>query len=328
MKVIVTGATGFLGQHLLHELRSTYHNCKIIALGRNKKIGESLEQQHTHFKAVDISNLSATKQAFEAADVVFHCASLSSPWGNWRDFYQANVVGTQNIIDSAAYTNITKIVYVSTTSVYFDYTDKLNIKESDPLPSTFSNHYAHSKRLAELTLLERENTDIDCVILRPRGIIGEGDQAIMPRILRIAKTGKFPLFNRGEALIDLSYVKNVAHALILAANSPQSNNQIFNISNQEPMPVKILLNKVFTQLGLKVKFKSLNYHLVKSIAQILETLAKITTNKEPIITAYGIGLLSKSQTLNLDKAVKHLSFKTLYTLDQGIARYAKSLNSK
>lgn len=333
MKAIVTGATGFLGQHLLTSLSQNNWHC--IALGRDKRKGHSLANANVTFIPVDISDPAQTKSAFAEADVVFHCASLSSPWGSWREFYQANVIGTQNVLSASRHYKIPRLIYVSTTSIYFDYRSRLNIHESDPLPVKFVNHYAHTKHLAEQVLLQRSNagsktvsdsgsdSDLECIIIRPRGIIGEGDQAIMPRILRVAKRGRFPLFNQGHALIDLSYVKNVAKALCLAAGTDNLNNQCFNISNDQPMQIRQLLSTVFDALNLKVKFKSVPYQLVKLIAHLLETTARLTNGKEPPITAYGIGLLANSQTLNIDKAKSKLAYKPDYTIEEGISRYAE-----
>jgi nucleoside-diphosphate-sugar epimerase len=320
MKAIVTGATGFLGQHLIERLQA--ERSEVIALGRNKIIGKQLHQGSTRFKATDITNLEQLNQSMETADVIFHCASLSSPWGSWQQFETNNVAGTSNILQCAEKNRIPKIVYVSTTSVYFDYTDKFNIHESDPLPKNFVNHYARSKYLAERVLLDREQQDIECIVIRPRGIIGEGDQAIMPRILRVAEKGVFPVFNRGEALIDLSYVKNVVDGLLLAADTSGINNEIFNLSNNEPRKIKTVLESVFDYLNVSVRFKPLPYPLVKSLAATLETLARLTTGKEPLVTRYGVGLLAKSQTLNIDKSKQLLGYKPQTRLEEGIRRYA------
>ena len=125
MKAIITGATSGLGRNLVNYLQS--YNYEIIALGRNQEILNNLSVKA---KKVDLSILRETIDVFEKADVVFHCAALSSPWGSYNDFYNSNVVATENIVEMMNLYNIPKIVHVSTPSIYFDYKDQLNIKET------------------------------------------------------------------------------------------------------------------------------------------------------------------------------------------------------
>ena len=318
MKAIVTGATGFLGKHLVSLLEEkNYH---IIALGRDRDKGILLTSALTTFKVADNTNKHELDAAFEQADIVFHCAALSSAWGHTEDFERANVHATRNVLACCEKWSIKRLVYVSSTSVYFDYQNKTNILEDQCLPNHFVNDYARTKFEGEALLLaERENTEV--VIIRPRGIIGEGDTAIMPRILRIANKGFFPLINQGEAVVDLTYVKNVAHALVLAGETAGIDGKSFNISNLEPLTVKALLQKVFKQRQQTCRLVHVNYQFIYHIAKVTEFIAKHLSLGEPSITCYGVGLLATTQTLNVEAAKKNLGYQPLYTLDYGIEQY-------
>ncbi|VAW68836.1 UDP-glucose 4-epimerase [hydrothermal vent metagenome] len=324
MKAIVTGATGFLGGHLVDKLLAD--GWEVIALGRNISKGQILQQAGAHFKAVDLTDGDKLQKAFEPADVVFHCAALSSAWGEYSDFYRMNVEATRHVLNSAQKHKIAKLVHVSSTSVYFNFSDHCNIRESEVLSSHFANAYAKTKYLSEQILLNERNGNTEVVIIRPRGIIGEGDTSIMPRIMRIAKRGWFPLLKQGRALVDITYVKNAVNALLLAARAENVNGECINISNQQALSVAELLHKIFSQQKFTVRLVPVSYRALDGMALVMEFFHRLFRLSEPVITRYGLGLLRYSQTLNADKARDLLGYEPEYDLDEAIQRYMKWKN--
>jgi nucleoside-diphosphate-sugar epimerase len=318
MKAIVTGATGFLGGHLVSLLEDSGH--QVVALGRDRQKGLTLASASVRFKQADITNPDELQRQFEAADVVFHCAARSSTWGAYDDFYRDNVSGTANVLRCCESLGIARLVHVSSTSVYFNFEHRLNLTESQSLTSGFANHYAKTKYLAEQLLLQ-EQSRTEVVIIRPRGIVGEGDVSIMPRILRIANRGFFPLINGGQAIVDLTYVKNVAQALLLAAEKPGLNKAIFNISNLEPLTVRELLNRVLERRQRRLWMVPVPYALIAGLSHIFEAVARTLDLEEPILTHYGVGLLARSQTLNVEAACEQLGYRPRYSLDHAIEQY-------
>ncbi|NEU36075.1 NAD(P)-dependent oxidoreductase, partial [bacterium LRH843] len=81
-------------------------------------------------KSVDLCSQEQLESVYENVDVVFHCAALSSAWGTFNDFYNSNVLATKNVMACANKHTTKKIVYVSSSSIYFNYKNKLNIIES------------------------------------------------------------------------------------------------------------------------------------------------------------------------------------------------------
>ncbi|HED36614.1 MAG TPA: NAD(P)-dependent oxidoreductase [Gammaproteobacteria bacterium] len=321
MKAIVTGATGFVGQHLVKKLAS--EGWDVLALGRKLDTGNQLVCKTVKFKAVDIVDYVALNNSFESANVVFHVAALSSVWGEFTDFQRANVDGTENILRCCENYAVKRFIYVSSSSVYFDFKDRLNISEAHKLPDKFVNAYAKSKYLGEQMAMSYLEKGIESVVIRPRGIIGEGDQSIMPRIIRLAEKGVFPLMKSGNTLVDITYVGNVVEALMKCATSENIAGEYFNISNNQPMQVKQLLDRVFQALEMQVRYRKVSHRVVDAIALCLETFAKISNGGEPLITRYSAGLLACSQTLDISHARKLLAYDPVYTLEEGIDRYVQ-----
>lgn len=252
MRVLVTGATGCLGRNLTERLLK--EGWIVSATGRNKKVGLELQKQGAIFFNTNLEDEQAIVSLCENQDVVFHCGALSSPWGKYDDFYKANVTGTINIIKGCLQNKkLKRLVYISSPSIYFDHTEKFNVHESEVLPDKNINHYINTKKIAENKIDEAFKLhQLPVITLRPRAIIGPYDTTILPRIIRASKSGYVPLINHGKALVDITYVDNVIEAMILSTQSNKNTlGKKYNITNDEPMVLKDILEYSFQQLGIK-----------------------------------------------------------------------------
>lgn len=319
MKYLVTGATGGLGRNLVERLCNDGH--QVVALGRNMDVGAALTRIGADFHAIDLLDAHALAQIMTGAEAVFHCAALSSPWGQYKDFYTANVIVTDTIISAMTRAGISTLVHVSTPSLYFDFHDRLDIRENDPLPQKFANHYAATKKLAEDCVTRAvARGNIKAAIIRPRAIIGPYDRNILPRLMRMAKHGWLPLINGGQALVDVTYVDNIVDAMLLAAKSPAG---IYNITNGEPILLRDLVTATFTALHTKVVYKNIPYAVARPIASGMEIICRcLPSIPEPPLTRYSAGAFTFSQTLNIDAAKNHLGYYARVPLASGIQKAA------
>lgn len=320
--ILITGGTGFLGRHLISFY--TKSNWNVIFTGRNGSLGRALESETgAKFVAVDLSKPFASEMLNDfgwTIDCIIHSASLSSPWGKYEDFYKNNVIATKNVIGFAIKNQVPRFVHVSTPSIYFEGKDSLDITEKE-VPNKFINHYATTKKIAEDFVLSKSD-EIEVIGIRPRGIFGEFDTSIIPRIIKIADKGFVPTVNNGNAVIDVTYVGNVVHALNLCVVADvKSLGRMYNVTNDSPKPIKHILKMLFEELDRKVKYRNFSYPLLKSIASILECIGSISGN-EPLLTRYGVGLLGKSQTLDISLAKEKLGYSPIYSLEEGIKNYA------
>ena len=216
--------------------------------------------------------------------------------------------------------NIPKLVHVSTPSIYFDFTNQRNVNESYK-PKKFVNAYAQTKYEAELLVLA---SSLNVSIIRPRGIFGEYDTVLIPRLEKIAQKGFLPLVKNRDVLVDITYVGNVVHAMHICATKALPAKSIFNITNDEPLPISKIFSMVMKSLGKEVKYKSISYTILFNLARVLEFIAKISSGKEPMITKCGVGLIAHDQTLDLSNAKEVLGYESQFTMEEGLERYAKS----
>lgn len=317
-RVLITGATGFLGGYVVDEFYQNGYS--IIATGRNAEKLQKLKKQRVATWQGDLSDLAGlTKKV----DVVVHVAARSTVWGAWHHFYNDNVVGTQHVIEFCHQNNVQRLVFISSPSIYSGRGDRLRIKEKNFDGNNRLNNYIRSKIEAEICVMHAQDSGLDTVILRPRGLIGVGDTSIVPRLLNANDTFGIPLFQDGKNLIDLTCVENVALATRLAAESPQAVGNVYNITNDESKKLETILNALFTHIQVKPRYKRRNITVFYGLAAIIEAVYKLLRiAEEPPLTRYTVCTLGYSQTLDITKAKQDLGYRPVVSVMEGIERYA------
>ena len=319
--VLVTGATGFLGKYLIEELLN--NDYEVVAQGRKENVLSDIKEKY-NVKILKCS-LDEIKNVKLKVDYVIHAAALSTVWGKWEDFYNSNVIGTENVIDFCKKNNVKRLVYVSSPSIYSAKYDRLNIKEDDFDKNNQLNFYIKSKILAENLINSIEDDKLEKVIIRPRGLFGIGDTSIIPRLINANRKIGIPLFNDGKNIVDITCVENVALALRLAIESENAVGRTYNITNGEPREFKNILEELFEQINEPPKYLKINLNLMYGVSSIIEFIYKLFhIYKEPMITKYNICTLGYSQTLNIEKAKKDLNYIPKMTLSEGIKKYAEN----
>jgi len=315
MRILVSGAAGFIGSHVVRRLAAAHHT--VIAIGRQSK-GSSQGEHRVADLATDFLD-----PLLEGCDAIVHCAARAAPWGERTLFWRDNVLATERLLDAARRAGtVRRFVQISTPSIYFRYQNGENIAEAFMPPKRWPTYYAETKWVAECRV--REAPMLGPIILRPRAVFGPGDRAIVPRILAAVQRGVLILPNGGKALIDITCVDNVAsaveHALIA---DRECEGRAFNITNGEPLQVRDILTRLFSALKISVRFRSIPISLALMAARASEAMAKLRVGRpEPRLTTYGVGLLGYTQTLSLEAARIGLNYSPMVTINQGLERYA------
>ena len=323
MRALVTGATGFLGGALARSLHAS--GWQVRALGRNAALGAKLRAEGMEFIAAPLEDGSQIAASCKGAHVVFHCAALSSPWGRDSAFVAANVTGTRNVIAGCEEHRVTRLVHVSTPSLYFDFRDRLDLTEASPLAARPVNAYARTKLIAEQCVDAAVARGLDAVTLRPRAIFGPGDTTLFPRLLRVARRGKFPLIGDGDPLMDVTHIGNIVDALIAAATAPHIAGKKYNITNGEPWARSELLRELFTQTGHVFTPRAVPIRAALAVATLMEWASRIFTASrwEPPLTRYSAAVLAFSQTFDLTAARRDLGYAPAVGVREGIRQFAE-----
>jgi nucleoside-diphosphate-sugar epimerase len=309
-RTLVTGATGFLGNAVVAALQAA--GVDVVGTGRNPQKCAALG-----YVPIDLSASPSTWPKLGHIDQIVHCAALSAPFGRYVDFVHGNVTATQNMVQFAEDQGVKRFVHVSTSSVYFAPRDQLNVTEDSPLPHPVNN-YAATKRQSEKIVLGKPA--IGPIVLRPRGIYGAGDTALLPRLLRVAAKQPLPIFRNGAAAIDLTHVDDVVASILAALKNPQAGG-IFNISGGEVLRVQHIVNAASQKAGIAATWRKRPLWLAMGLGTVLENVARIDPQRrEPLVTRYALGLFAYKQGLSIDKARTELDWSPQVSFADGLER--------
>ena len=322
-KIVITGGAGFLGGRLAKHFAQLFPEKNVVATSRRNSRSEELESSGCTFIAGDLCNQNFCNELTKDAEIVVHCAALSSPWGAYEEFYSSNYIATRNLLNSSKENAVKKFVFISTPSIYFNFSDRFGVKESDALPKKMVNNYAKTKLMAEEMVLSFNGKGIETIALRPRAIIGAEDTVIFPRVLEAHKQGKLKIVGKGNNICDLTCVRNVIEAVLCAINAqPNAYGQAYNITDGEPVDFWQTLNYALKKMNLLPPSKKIPKSLAMFVAGIVEFKSKLLKEKnEPALTKYGVGILSDNFTLDISKAIEMLNYKpVMHTMD-GVNEY-------
>jgi 2-alkyl-3-oxoalkanoate reductase len=211
-----------------------------------------------------------------------------------------------------------KLVYISSSSVYYKNEHQFGITEQTPLPEKSINFYAATKRKAEELVKEYSGR---WLILRPRAVFGPEDTVLFPRILRAAKAGRLPLLKSkdGPVLGDLIYIETLCDYIAKASLSPTITGE-FNLTNNQPVVMLEFLLDIFKQLGLPEPKRTVPVERAMMFARVLEGIYTFLPGREPPITRFGVSVFAYSKTFDISKTLKTLS-EPKVSLEEGKQRF-------
>lgn len=307
--VLVTGATGFLGGAVARRLFAA--GWRVLATGRQAGAGAALVAEGIAFTACDLAEAPDLLAKLVAGCThVVHGAALSSPWGRQGDFQKANVVATRNVIAACQAAGVERLVAISSPSVSFVYGAQQNIGEDAPWVDPPANHYIGTKRLAERAVL---TAGLPCVVLRPKALFGPGDTTLIPRVLKVAARGRFPLFGP-DCLLDLTWIGDAVDAVLLALQADaRCDGRVYHITSGAPLSRQRVLETLFAACGLEVRLRPMPLSLALALGSALEGISRLATmgRWEPPLTRYSVGALAYGQTLDISAARRDLGYAPL-----------------
>ena len=282
---LVTGGAGFIGSHIATALVERGDKVRIfdnLCTGDTKNfahIADSVE-----FIEGDLTDADAVGRAVKGVECIFHQAALASVPRSVEfplDTNAACVTGTVNLLDQARQADVRRVVYAASSSAYGD--QPTSSKRETDLPAPISP-YGAAKLAAEIYLQAFTATyGIETVALRyfnvfgPRQDPNSAYSAVIPLFITAILSGKQPtIFGNGQQSRDFTYVANVVHGNLLAADAPDASGKVINMANGRSISLLEMLATLNEQLGTNVEA---NFEPART-GDILESLADITLARE------------------------------------------------
>lgn len=282
MKALVTGANGFLGSHLAEELfrRGFAVRCLVR---RPRGLGW-IETLDVELVRGDCRDKAALGPAVEGVDYVFHLAGVISAL-SWEDYFQTNVVGTRNLLETCLERNpgLKRFIQVSSISAAGPSEKGRPLTEDDPNRPV--SDYGRSKLASEEAVREFGGK-LPFVIIRPPNIIGPRQKELLEAIRLLRKRIK-PVIGTGEPQTSLCYVRDVVEALILASWKPEADGRTYFLADPRPYAWTEITAAIQQALGLGHAFLKVPYPAQLLAASVSEAAARLT-GRPPRLTRMSV----------------------------------------
>ena len=315
---LVTGAGGFLGSALSRFLLS--QGLKVRGFARGSY--PHLEEEGIEMIQGDLKDLDCVLKSVEGCQAVFHVAALAGAWGPYEQYYNTNVIGTQNIIDACLHHSVSKLIFTSSPSVVHHGTDLEGADESIEYPSSFSAYYPQTKAEAEQRVLQANNNQLSTVALRPHLIWGPGDQHLIPRILDRADRGRLRHLAPNKK-VDSIYIDDAVCAHWCAYKELSSTamcaGKAYFISQGEPWTIKELMNGILKACNRPPVHRTLHPKIAYWIGFLFEGIYRLLKiRKEPLMTRFIAEQLSTAHWYNIEAARQDLKFDPQRSIQEAL----------
>jgi len=214
VRAFVTGATGFLGGRVVPRLRQ--RGDEVVALVRDPSRATGLDAELVRG---DLSDRARLAEQVRGADAVFHLAALYKvgiPKSERAAMFEANVRGTENVLDAAVDAGVARIVYVSTVNAFGNTRGRIVDETYERAGDDFVSAYDETKYRAHLAAKERIARGAPIVIVQPGAIYGPGDHSELGWQLELARTGKLKLLALAGVGVNAVHVDDAAVGILLA----------------------------------------------------------------------------------------------------------------
>lgn len=326
MRALVTGGTGFLGGAIASRLIKEGWTVRSLARGE----APGLRALGVDVVRADLSDAKAVKAACSGCEVVFHAAAKVGLWGTFKDFYQANVTGTKNVLAACQDTGVGKLVFTGSPSVVFEGQDVEGGDESMPYAKRFDSYYSRTKALSEEMVLTARTGTLATVSLRPHLIWGPGTNHIVSQILDRARSGKLKRIGEFNKKVDTTYIDDAVEAHWLAAERLRPGGRIdgkaYFISQGDPRPLWDIIDKILAAGGLPPVTAKVSARKARLGAAVVEGVYRLLRIKaEPPVTTFMVKQLSTAHWFDIGAAQRDLDYKPSVTIEEGMERLKRWL---
>ena len=318
MKVLITGATGFIGGNLVDE--NLRRGNEIRALVLENDPGEKiLREKGVEIVIGDISVYSDVEKACEGVDKIFHCAGIVTDFAPYQLYVDVNITGMENICKAGAKNNVKRLVYMSTNDVFGPIEDVV-IDETFPLKK-WGEPYPDTKIEAEkIAWKYYKEQNLPVTMVYACWVFGVGDKTFVPLVAdSIVK--KDLIFWRKDVHVWPNYIENLVDLLMLISEDERAIGNGYLVHDGEMVTFQEFCRQIAEALDVPPIKTHIPYFLAKIAGWILEKWWRITKKKtRPLLTTYTVTNLGSRLNFSIEKAERELGWKPKVPFKVGMER--------
>jgi len=314
VRVLVTGATGFTGNHLARHLHAAGH--EVRALAREPEKARTLGVGISVVRG-DLLDRDSLKAACRDIDVVYNIAALYRQAGLPKETYRdVNARGVGWLIEESAACGVRRVVHCSTVGVHGD-VERPPAGEDAPLRP--GDVYQWTKLEGESVARQTaSHTGVELVIARPSGIYGPGDRRLL-KLFRGVARGRFLMLGKGDIFYHLTYIDDLCEGFRLCGDVPAAAGRTYILAGGEVTTLKELVARIARIAGVQPPKRSLPVWPVWVAGAICEA-ACAPLKIEPPLYRRRVDFFTKSRAFDISRARAELGYAPQVGLDEGIRK--------
>lgn len=316
LKVLVTGANGFIGSTLVKKLLKEGFSVRCLV----HRSDHRLKNLPVEFFRGSILDNALLKKATQGVDLVYHLAGRATDWGKREAFFRSNSDGTRKIVNSSIENGVRRLVFSSSLAVH-KFTGHVDSDETTP---TDQEKYAYgaSKAAAEkIVNYANASGKIETVIVRPGVVVfGPEDTTAFVHMAPMLERGRWGHVAGGRPLLCYSYVDNLVSGMLLAGTHAKAAGETFILTDDLRLNWKQLISAVISAFGVKEGSFSAPASLARAAGIAMESIfMALGVKTPPPITHYRTALVSRDFHFSCDKAKKILGYSPHVGFEEGLA---------
>jgi nucleoside-diphosphate-sugar epimerase len=310
--VLVTGATGLLGSHIVEKLIAGGDRVRVLARPASRT--DFLDALGVEVMRGDLTDPSACAAAVANVARIFHCAAKVGDWGRWREFQTGCLDATETLARAAARAGIARFIHISSTSAYGHPPDQdTPIDETAALGQNIwaLDYYTRSKVECERLLWKLASSgNLPLTVIRPSWLFGERDRTTVPRLIGEFRRGRMLVVGKGDNVLSAVYAGVVADAALLAARDCGSQGEAYNITSQGRITQRAFLDLFADALRVPRVSRHVPYPAAFAGGFLLELRDRLLCRaRPPRVTRYGAWLLGRRLEYSTAKAHAKLGWE-------------------
>ena len=257
----------------------------------------------------------------DGAEGVLHLAGMMGVWRPLSDYRAVNVTGAENVCRAAMAHGVSRVVHVSSWTVYGMDLGR-PCREDSPL-TPFQEPYAITKAEGDRAVQRLIAEGLPGVIIRPGTFFGPGDRLHFARMADRVASGRGLVVGRGDNALPFVYVTDVVQGLLLGLDHERAVGEAFNITNDQPLTQQEFLEAIAAEIGARPPRLHVPYPLLYAAGAAIERAAVLARlRRQPPLTRLGVKLFGTDNRHSVDKARLELGYSPKVTLREGVAAAA------
>ncbi|OGU30532.1 MAG: hypothetical protein A2X67_00715 [Ignavibacteria bacterium GWA2_55_11] len=309
--ILVTGATGFIGSHLVEKLLADGLRVRcIVRPGRT--VGTWIDGLPLDVVEADLTASTSLDAAFENVDTVIHVAGVTKAKRE-RDYMHGNVDATSSLLRAAGRAGVRRFTFISSQTVAGPSPDGRPLTEDDPCRPLTA--YARSKRECELMCLDAA-TSIPMTIIRPSAVYGPRDRDTL-EMFRWVRYGIRPVIGSADKTLSLVHVRDLVEGIFAATFDNRGAGRLYFVADSEPYRFDNIieaLSRVMNKQPVAIHFPS---GLLFTVAAIVQGVSFFGTRPAVLSIDKARDMIQSHWVCNPNRIAQEIGFRSILRVSEG-----------